>query len=54
MPNNEAIRRKKGEPREKPLSLAPLDYKDALAGLLAVKSEPKPKKKPANKKPDSE
>ena len=49
-------RRKPGEPREKPVSLAPLDFKDALAGLLAVKPEPKQKKKrkQEKEKPDSE
>jgi hypothetical protein len=47
-------RRKKGQPRENPVSLAPLDFKDALAGLLAVKPQKKPKKRKAKQKPDSE
>jgi hypothetical protein len=35
-------KRKIGEPREKPLSLSPLEFEQALAQLLAVKP-PKPK-----------
>lgn len=35
---------------EKPVSLAPLDFKEALAGLLQVKPEEKPEKKPNKKK----
>jgi len=31
---------------EKPVSLAPLNFKEALAGLLKVKPEPKSAKKP--------
>jgi hypothetical protein len=46
--------RKKGQSRENPVSLAPLGFKDALAGLLAVKPEPKTKKRKAKQKPDSE
>jgi hypothetical protein len=34
---------------EKPVSLAPLNLKDALDGLLKVKPKPKPKKKPRKK-----
>lgn len=34
---------------EKPVSLAPLDFKDALKGLLQVTPEPKPAKKPRKK-----
>ncbi len=37
--------RRKGMPRDKPVSLAPLDFGQALAGLLAVKPAPKPKRK---------
>lgn len=47
-------RRKRGEPREKPVSLAPLEFKDALMGLLVVKPEPKPNKRKVKQKPDSE
>lgn len=49
MPNRKSQKVKKsrkGEPRENPVSLAPLDFETALAGLLAVKPEPKDKKKP--------
>ena len=35
---------------EKPVSLAPLDFKEALGALLKVKPQPKPKKKPRKKK----
>lgn len=35
---------------EKPVSLAPLDLKEALEGLLKVKPEEKPKKTPKKKK----
>jgi hypothetical protein len=34
---------------EKPVSLAPLNLKDALEGLLKVKPQPKEKKKRARK-----
>jgi len=37
---------KPGEPRENPVSLAPLNFEQALAGLLAVKPTPDDKKKP--------
>jgi len=35
---------------EKPVSLAPLNLKEALGGLLKVKPKVKPKKKPKTKK----
>lgn len=35
---------------EKPVSLAPLNLKEALDGLLKVKPKEKPKKKPRKKK----
>lgn len=35
---------------EKPVSLAPLDVKEALAALLKVKPQPKEKKKKTKKK----
>lgn len=34
---------------EKPISLYPLDFKEAVAAIMKVKPEPKPKKKPAKK-----
>lgn len=34
---------------EKPVSLAPLNLKEALEGLLKVKPKEKPKKKPRKK-----
>ncbi len=34
---------------EKPVSLAPLNLKEALEGLLEVKPKEKPKKKPRKK-----
>lgn len=34
---------------EKPVSLAPLDLKEALDGLLKVKPQEKPKKQPRKK-----
>jgi hypothetical protein len=37
---------------EKPVSLAPLNLKEALEGLLKVKPKDKPKKKP-RKKPET-
>lgn len=35
---------------EKPVSLAPLNLREALEGLLKVKPKEKPKKKPRKKK----
>jgi hypothetical protein len=35
---------------EKPVSLAPLDFQEALKGLLQIKPEPKPEKKPRKKR----
>jgi hypothetical protein len=52
-----AKKRKAGEPRENPVSLAPLDFEKALAGLLVVKPTPKDNKKPEKeekKRPASE
>lgn len=34
---------------EKPVSLSPLNFQEALAGLMKVKPEPKPAKKPRKK-----
>ena len=39
-------------PEEKPVSLAPLDLKEALSGLLQVRPPPKAEKKPKRKKKD--
>lgn len=33
--------RKKGEPRDKPVSLAPVNFEDALKALLVTTPEPK-------------
>ena len=35
---------------EKPVSLAPLNLKEALGGLLKIKPKDKPKKKPRKKR----
>ena len=48
--------RKKGEPRENPVSLAPVEFEEALKRLLAVKPDPETKRKPEKeerKKPAS-
>lgn len=37
--------------RERPVSLMPLDFGQAIDGLLAVPPKPKPAKKKAAKKP---
>jgi len=34
---------------EKPVTLSPLNFKEALAGLMKVKPEAKPQKKPRKK-----
>ncbi len=44
-------RRKKGQPHDNPVSLAPLDFKDLLIGLLAVKPKPKDRQEPEKEQP---
>jgi hypothetical protein len=54
MATSKKARRKKGEPRDKPVSLAPVAFEDALKALLVTKPEPKqPKKSRSKKKPAS-
>lgn len=52
MPIRKTTKRKKGEPRDKPIAI-PLDFEETLKALLVTKPEPKEPKKTRKKKPAS-